>query len=189
MQVLVYIRDGIKEAQPRESSLICSVIELETIKEQIERGVFDWARRVWLVSSVVEVIRRAQDPTRADELETRWRVFFGDMMAAAGNLERHPIVFCRVLEFLHTHVTKMRVDSINARIRAISQMVVMGGMDFERDMFQTKLGNGSLSLRVTEVSGAFFFFVSVSLCGCALMDCICVFSRHGCALSSTQTVI
>jgi hypothetical protein len=150
LRLLVYIRDGVKYAQPRESALICGVINVDVIKEQAERGMFGWHQRVALVCSVVEVIRRAQEPGRADHLDSKWNVIQSDM-AASVNAMRQLRAFSNALEFVMECVTKMRADAVNSRIRRMSQAVICGGLIFEREKFEMSVRNGTVSLRLTEV--------------------------------------
>ena len=82
------------------------------IKQQAEKGLYDWDNCMRLIGSIVEVIQQVQAPKRDEETKLRFRQI-AKSMEESEDVEQ-PRSFCKALEFLLDRVNAMRIDTANA---------------------------------------------------------------------------
>ena len=90
-----------------------------------------------------------QATSRVVETGAKWVPVCQAMESATA--EERPRAFCKALEFLLERLNAMRIDTANARLRQIAQVIQNHGLDYERSKFAEKLQSGSLTLEQTEV--------------------------------------
>ena len=117
--VLEDIRVGVVEIYPLET-----VYDGEVVVDKI----------VPLVDSIADVIVRKQSAARAVDFAPRWAMLRADMENAGDVL----LAFRNALRFLHDRVNKMRLDMVNANLRAVSWVIRDHGVDVERVRFRDK---------------------------------------------------
>jgi hypothetical protein len=96
LRVIAEIRDGIQETTG--CGCINEIIDIDFIQSQLDLGVFDANS---LALSIVNVIKRAQTPIRAESTRVAWAALDGGV--------------CKTLSFLLDCVNTMRIDAANAR--------------------------------------------------------------------------
>jgi len=136
LRVLAEVRDGIKEVTKLDA------MDLDIIKQQADAGLFTWASCHELVGSVVALIQRAQSPRRDAETAEKW--------AELQTADQNPASLCRDLEFLLDRVNALRIDAANDRLRMITPVIRVNGVEYERIKFQEKLDCGALTLERTK---------------------------------------
>jgi hypothetical protein len=176
LRVLGEIRDGIKDLTgAREEGCIADVLDLDFIKDQVDKGLYDFCSATKLVEQVVLIIRRAQAPKRDGETGDKWRAM--QEVIGAATKETEARVMCDCLEFLLNRVNVMRIDAANARLRLIAPVIKDHGIDYERGKFADKLKDGTLTLSRTEA-----WFLSTMMAEKELT----VRARGGCRVSAMK---
>ena len=114
LRVLAEIRDGISDlAGSRDTGNISEVVDLDFIKQQAEKGFYDWETSMRLIGSVLGVIQQVQAPKRDGETKLQFEQVAKSMKEA--DTAEQPRAFCKALEFLLNRVNVMRIDAANAR--------------------------------------------------------------------------
>ena len=114
LRVLAEIRDGISDlAGSRETGNISEVVDLDFIKQQAEKGFYDWETSMRLIGSILGVIQQVQAPKRDGETKLQFEQVAKSMKEA--DTAEQPRAFCKALEFLLNRVNVMRIDAANAR--------------------------------------------------------------------------
>ena len=114
LRVLAEVRDGISELTGSiQPTNISEVVDLDFIKQQAEKGLYNWENCMRLVGSVVAVIQQDQSTKRDEDTILRWRPVAKSMEEAEA--AEQPRAFCKALEFLLNRVNVMRIDAANAR--------------------------------------------------------------------------
>ena len=104
IRVLEEICDGIHHL--RADSGIHEAVDLAFVKQQVEAGLYTWARTQKLLASIVSIIEHIEMPKRDSETRTMW-----EALQAVGNEGevRPSRALCNQLEFLLNRVDVMRI--------------------------------------------------------------------------------
>ena len=144
IRVLEDICDGIHHL--REDSGIHEAVDLAFVKQQVEAGLYTWAHTQKLLASIVSIIEHIEMPEHDGETKTMW-----EALQAVGNEGevRPSRALCNQLEFLLNRVNVLRIDAANVRLRNIASVIMEHGVDYEREKFEEKLKEGTLTLERT----------------------------------------
>ena len=147
-RVCCEIRDSIvMQGRDEESHAIREVLDIDFIQQQTEAGLCGPERCKALIAGVVDILRRFQTAKRKESLEAEWKALEAKMDAAMDG--EHEQVFCNGLEFLMDRVHLLRIDQSNARLRIVSPIIQTHGVSYEREHFDNKLQDGTLTLERT----------------------------------------
>ena len=144
IRVLEEICDGIHHL--RADSGIHEAVDLAFVKQQVEAGLYTWARTQKLLASIVSIIEHIEMPKRDSETRTMW-----EALQAVGNEGevRPSRALCNQLEFLLNRVNVLRIDAANKSLRNMASVIMEHGVDYEREKFEEKLKEGTLTLERT----------------------------------------
>jgi len=163
VKVLGEVRDGIADlaqgsAARRGAASINDVLDMDLIKQQIDRGGFAWTSCVKLIQDVASILtqveaagaRPAGAPAGHDPAaKVRWEEVDHAMQAAAAAPAEQPGAFCAALSYLLDRVRAVRIDVANSRLRLIAPVIKDHGIEYESAHFWRKVRKGALSLRRT----------------------------------------
>lgn len=186
LRVVVEIRDGLGDilGGKVDNVPIEDVINIPSIEQQISAGAVTWEDCKNLVVLILKIILRTQAPRRDDETQKKWLETARPMIAADNHPEDQPQAICNAFEFLLGRLNIMRVDCANTRLRLIAPVIMDHGVEYERNKFQDKLNDGTMTLARTEVCT---FHVSSSFSTQCVDDLL---SRPGfigsCSIQSSQ---
>ncbi len=153
VRVVAEIRDGLGDilGGKVDNVPIGDVIDIPSIEQQISAGAVTWDDSKGLVTVILRIIKRTQAPMRDEETTKKWLETARLMIAADDHPEDQPHAMCKALEFLLGRLNIMRVDCANARLKLIAPVVQDHGVGYERNKFQDKLNDGTMTLARTEV--------------------------------------
>jgi len=137
----------VMQGRDEESHAIREVLDIDFIQQQTEAGLCGPERCKALIAGVVDILRRFQTAKRKESLEAEWKALEAKMDAAMDG--EHEQVFCNGLEFLMDRVHLLRIDQSNARLRVVSPIIRTHGVSYEREHFDNKLQDGTLTLERT----------------------------------------
>jgi hypothetical protein len=149
LRVLEEIRDGVADLGngTKEAKDIMNILDIELIKQQVEKGTFDWNSCITVVDGIIQVLFRMQAPQRDEETKERWAGVSKDLKEA--EKDQQPRTFCRALEFVLDRVNAIRIDAANSRLRLIAPVIRDHGIDYERAHMEKKLKEKTLTLART----------------------------------------
>jgi hypothetical protein len=147
LRVLEEVRTGLLELAAAESPAIAEALDMVSIKERSDKGLYMWDDTRSLMAAVTKVIKRVQSPARDQETAGRFASIDNTMLECIP-YER-PVVLCRGMEFLLERVNAMRIDAANSRLRMIGPVIRDHGIDYERGKFADKVRDGRLTLSRT----------------------------------------
>lgn len=139
------VRDELKGSTPSTRELNMDRVNVCQIIQQVKDGVYSQDKSMRLIESVVEeVIKPHQAPARIEQTQTLLNEALG-YMATADPLQ----ALCAGLRFLMNRAKAMRVDFLNTQVQAIAGIIVCNTPYYERELFQCKLNEGSITLERT----------------------------------------
>ena len=178
LHLLDDVRKGLNDVSGmRERAEVNELIDIEFIRQQAERGLYDVQRCLGLVEEIVRIIQRIQLPARDAQTRTMWEALKREveLVASAASSEAQALaialaasseaqalatassasqastdlagIVSKALEFLHDRVNALRVDAANTRLRLIEPVIRQHGVDYERGKLQDKLNNGTHTLQ------------------------------------------
>ena len=173
LRVIQEIHDGILDFVGAENNMVRSIImqclDTKKIEQQFIRGEFNWEQRKLLITYTAGMFQIPESPNRYDQAEETWNEMRKKMDEASR--EEEEVVFCDALEYLLNRLNALRTDAANkrfdtflfycfvlaltlyaSRLRLVSQVIQVHGLDYEKKKFEDKLKSGELTLERTEVS-------------------------------------
>jgi len=163
VKVLGEVRDGIADlaqgsAARRGAASINDVLDMDLIKQQIDRGGFAWTSCVKLIQDVASILtqveaagaRPAGAPAGHDPAaKVRWEEVDHAMQAAAAAPAEQPGAFCAALSYLLDRVRAVRIDVANSRLRLIAPVIKVEGVEYLQEKFKEKFPKDALELERT----------------------------------------
>jgi hypothetical protein len=163
VKVLGEVRDGIADlaqgsAARRGAASINDVLDMDLIKQQIDRGGFAWTSCVKLIQDVASILtqveaagaRPAGAPAGHDPAaKVRWEEVDHAMQAAAAAPAEQPGAFCAALSYLLDRVRAVRIDVANSRLRLLAPMIKVEGVEYLQEKFKEKFPKDALELERT----------------------------------------
>jgi hypothetical protein len=83
-----------------------------------------------------------QAPRRDGETKSQWEEMQARMLSAEAEEGERPGAFCKALEFVLDRVNTIRIDAANTRLRMISPVIKIHGIEYERAHMEKRLKGG-----------------------------------------------
>jgi hypothetical protein len=138
---------------------ILGVTNDDAIDAVMVPGIVDahqWNNCVGFIEAIVGVMQRFQTQERDEKTRSEWEGSILPVLRDTADANEQPRVFCQTLKFVLGWVNGMRLDTANARLRSIADVVRDRGVEYEGSTFRNKVNSGMLTLQRTEV--CFFGF-------------------------------
>jgi len=90
-----------------------------------------------------------QAPKRDEQTKEKYAPILHELCSSELDPVEYPSVICKSLELFLDRVNVMRIDAANARLRLIAPTIKESGVEYEREKFDEKLTDGTLTLERT----------------------------------------
>ena len=125
---------------------ILELVDLAFVKQQTEAGLYTWPSTQKLFTAIADVIQRIQSPKRVQETASMWHAL---QAVDVKDQQQIPTALCHHAQFFLNRLNVMRLDRANTHLSLLVPTMMLHGVDYEREQFDKKLQNGTLTLERT----------------------------------------
>lgn len=127
---------------------------MDHIQRQLRVGALNFDGCERLVDGIVTVLMslhaRMKADERAEETAAKWRACQVEMKRSiVGEQADRARAACGALEMVLDRIHKIRIDTANAKLRAIAPVIRQHGVEYERSHFARKMASGAITMERT----------------------------------------